>query len=76
MRPGVNCTKGSISLPFSMPFPMSNVASDLATVSQTDDSARSRPGQIRRPKPKMKLLGCGGGSEVRKRSGLKVMGSV
>ena len=44
---------------------------------QTEESARTRPGQIRRPKPKLYFRGSGlGGFDWwRKRAGLKVKGS-
>lgn len=74
--PGVNNgLLGSIAVSESTGLPMSRAASELATVSQTDVSASSFPGQIRLPNPNTYSRGSGGVDVPRKRSGLKALGS-
>jgi hypothetical protein len=54
----VNCTSGMTSLPFSIGLEILKTASDLAMVSQTDESASRLPGQDLLPKPNTKSVSC------------------
>lgn len=76
--PGRKFTSGSTSRPFSTTLLMLKTARDCTTLRYTVLSARMRPGQMRRPKPKESLWGSGSGvwlSVARKRSGLNAIGS-
>jgi hypothetical protein len=80
-RPLVTSTSGTISWPCaSFARTKSTVASSVAIIVNRLASARCRPGQIRRPKPKhatrgSRTFGSSLPSGVRYRSGLKVSGS-